>query len=170
MGGRSLLTYPQYTVVAEKVEALVLLGMSNSRMKDYFDLWILGQHAEFDGQILSNAITATFQSRQSAIPSKTPLGLSSTFSTNPRTQKNWLSFLKKNDLQAGPLEEVVAFLNQFLLKPMEACRESKTFNNHWKQGGPWQAIGLQNQGEKPKTRVHLQKKKHFFEPRNPKTK
>ncbi len=60
MPGPHLHVYPRYTVVAEKLEALTSLGMLNSRMKDYFDLWILAKHSDFDGQILSRAVAATF--------------------------------------------------------------------------------------------------------------
>ena len=58
-----LRVYPRYTVVAEKVEALTFLGIANSRMKDYFDLWILAQRTEFNGNILCQAIRATFNRR-----------------------------------------------------------------------------------------------------------
>ena len=60
--------YPRYTVVAEKLEALTSLGMLNSRMKDFFDLWVLAKHSDFDGKVLSRAVAATFERRQTAIP------------------------------------------------------------------------------------------------------
>ncbi|QIB66505.1 nucleotidyl transferase AbiEii/AbiGii toxin family protein [Kineobactrum salinum] len=64
-----LRAYPRYTVVAEKVEALSSLGIANSRMKDYFDLWILlAQHTDFDGDILRQAVQSTFDRRNTALP------------------------------------------------------------------------------------------------------
>ena len=79
--------YPHYTVVAEKLEALTSLGMLNSRMKDYFDLWVLAKYSEFDSQILTQAITATFQRRQTGIPDGVPIGLSNEFASDPQKDK-----------------------------------------------------------------------------------
>ena len=78
-----LRVYPRYTVVAEKLEALTSLGMLNSRMKDFFDLWILAKHADFDGSILSQAAAATFARRRTAVPSGVPMGLSEEFINAP---------------------------------------------------------------------------------------
>lgn len=60
----TLRVYPRYTVVAEKLEAIAALGIANSRMKDFFDLWILSRHTEFDGDTLRRAIRATFGGRR----------------------------------------------------------------------------------------------------------
>ncbi len=67
-----LRVYPRYTVVAEKLEAIAALGIANSRMKDFFDLWILSCHTEFDGDILRRAIRATFDRRKTALPPASP--------------------------------------------------------------------------------------------------
>ena len=63
-----LRAYPRYTVVAEKLEAMVKLGILNSRMKDSFDLWVLAGHSDFDGAVVATAIRATFERRGTAIP------------------------------------------------------------------------------------------------------
>jgi hypothetical protein len=63
-----LRVYPRYTVVAEKLEALTTLGMLNSRMKDFFDLWVQAKHSDFDGSVLLRAVAATFERRRTAIP------------------------------------------------------------------------------------------------------
>lgn len=63
-----LRVYPRYAVVAEKLEALTSLGMLNSRMKDFFDLWVLAKHADFDGGVLSRAVAATFERRRTRFP------------------------------------------------------------------------------------------------------
>ena len=68
--------YPRYTVVAEKLEALTPLGMLNSRMKDFFDYWMLAKHSDFDGLLLTRSVAATFDRRRTAIPEGTPIGLS----------------------------------------------------------------------------------------------
>ena len=71
--------YPRYSVIAEKFHALVVLGLGNSRAKDYFDLWTIAMHSELDGDVLSRAISATFERRKTSLPNEMPTGLSDTF-------------------------------------------------------------------------------------------
>ena len=110
-----LRVYPRYTVVAEKLEALTSLGMLNSRMKDFFDLWVLARYSEFDSQILSRAIAATFERRQTAIPEGVPIGLSIEFADDSQKDKQWNAFLRKNAIDPKPLSEVIADLREFLM-------------------------------------------------------
>lgn len=105
-----LRAYPKYTVVAEKFHAVCLLGMANTRMKDYFDLWVLLTEDTLDGSDLRRAVEATFRRRQLAIPSAVPSGLSDAFAQDAMKQKQWVAFLKKNQLKAVDLIEVVALL------------------------------------------------------------
>lgn len=72
-----LMVYPRYTVVAEKLEAMISLGAANSRLKDYFDLWVLARHSEFAGDVLHKAIGATLKRRGTVVPAGQPFGLSS---------------------------------------------------------------------------------------------
>ena len=109
-----LRAYPRYTVVAEKLEALVSLGMLNSRMKDYFDLWVLVTYAEFDNAILKKAIQATFERRGTPLPAKLPIGLSDEFANDGQKNKQWLAFLHKNGIAPKPLAEIVTDLRNFL--------------------------------------------------------
>ena len=80
--------------------ALVLLGIANSKMKDFFDLWILSRHSAFDGPILSSAIRATFERRATALPAGQPFGLSEAFVQDARKQTQWKAFLRRNVLDA----------------------------------------------------------------------
>lgn len=109
-----LRAYPRYTVVAEKLEASVSLGMLNSRMKDYFDLWVLVTYAEFDNAILKKAIQATFERRSTPLPAKLPIGLSDEFANDGQKNKQWLAFLHKNGIAPKPLAEIVTDLRNFL--------------------------------------------------------
>lgn len=109
-----LRAYPRYTVVAEKLEASVSLGMLNSRMKDYFDLWVLVTYAEFDNAILRKAIQATFERRGTPLPAKLPIGLSDEFANDGQKNKQWLAFLHKNGIAPKPLAEIVTDLRNFL--------------------------------------------------------
>jgi predicted nucleotidyltransferase component of viral defense system len=106
----ALRAYPVYTVVAEKYQAMVSLGIANTRMKDYFDLWILALHATIDRTVLGEAIQATFERRGTPIPFDAPLGLSAGFAADPMKQQQWKAFLFKNKLKAPELGEVVVVL------------------------------------------------------------
>lgn len=108
MPAPQLRTYPMYTVVAEKLHAIALLGMTNTRLKDYFDLWVLFERELFNINMLSQAISATFIRRGMAIPDEIPIGLTEEFSSDPTRQKLWSAFLRKNDLKIIPLADVVA--------------------------------------------------------------
>jgi predicted nucleotidyltransferase component of viral defense system len=108
MPAPQLRIYPMYTVVAEKLHAIALLGMTNTRLKDYFDLWVLFERESFDINTLSQAISATFIRRSMAIPDEVPIGLTEEFSSDPTRQKLWTAFLRKNDLKIIPLADVVA--------------------------------------------------------------
>jgi predicted nucleotidyltransferase component of viral defense system len=109
----ALRAYPVYTVIAEKYHAIVKLGAANTRMKDYFDLWVLARHATIDRTILQEAIDATFKRRDTPISPNEPFGLSSGFAADRMKQQQWNAFLSKSKLSAPPLAEVVELLSQF---------------------------------------------------------
>ena len=109
-----LRTYPVYTVVAEKLHAMVLLGMTNSRLKDYLDLSVLLEREALDPATLAAAIAATFTRRGTALPTALPIGLSDEFANDKSRQALWVAFLKKNALPAVPLTSVVATLRATL--------------------------------------------------------
>jgi hypothetical protein len=103
-----LRAYPKYTVVAEKLHAICLLGMANSRMKDYFDLWTLLTEEELAPKELNRAVQATFARRQLTMLSDLPIGLSDAFAQDPIKQRQWAAFLRKNGLKSLALLDVVA--------------------------------------------------------------
>ncbi|MEB0136935.1 nucleotidyl transferase AbiEii/AbiGii toxin family protein [Actimicrobium sp. CCC2.4] len=105
-----LRTYPVYTVISEKLHAIALLGMTNSRMKDYLDIWVLLEREDLDADTLAKAIAATFGRRGMPIPVSLPIGLTVEFAADPSRQTMWLAFLKKNRLAMTPLLDVVAML------------------------------------------------------------
>lgn len=109
-----LRVYPRYTVVAEKVETIATLGIANSRMKDYFDLWVLRQQGDFDSEVLRLAIVATFARRGRPLPSQVPVGLSDAFAADLQKQRQWQAFLKKNQLEQTELAVVVQALRDWL--------------------------------------------------------
>ena len=103
-------TYPVYTVVAEKLHAIVVLGMVNSRLKDYLDLVVIMEREALDEPTLALAIAATFQRRGTALPNAPPVGLSDEFALDPTRIALWQSLLKKNDIVHRPLVDVVKVL------------------------------------------------------------
>jgi predicted nucleotidyltransferase component of viral defense system len=109
-----LRTYPTYTVVAEKLHAIALLGMTNSRLKDYFDLSVLVERETLDSELLAKAIRATFERRGMAVPGALPIGLSDEFAHDASRQALWLTFLKKNELAPEPLSAIVDRLQSAL--------------------------------------------------------
>ena len=108
----TLRAYPKATVVAEKLHAVTVLGMTNTRMKDFFDLWVLLQDTTLDDAELQRAIEATFTRRQTAVPGTQPIGLSDAFAEDATKQVQWRAFLKKNRLPAMDLAEVISYVRE----------------------------------------------------------
>lgn len=102
-----LRAYPKYTVIAEKLHAICLLGLANTRMKDYFDLDVLLGDVAIDPVELRHAIGATFARRKLAVPDDWPVGLSEAFCVDAVKQAQWTAFLRKNRLDSMPLPVVV---------------------------------------------------------------
>ena len=115
--------YARETVVAEKFQAMVALGMANSRMKDYYDLWIISQAFEIDRSRLAGAISATFARRGTAIPDAVPEGLSRTFAEDAVKRQQWESFKRNLGVDPGPLDGVVGALEGFLMPAAAAARD-----------------------------------------------
>lgn len=109
-----LLIYPPETVVAEKLEAAVSLGLDNSRMKDFFDLYWLSQHQKFKGDLLIESVQATFARRNTPLPRKSPIALTETFSNDAGKILQWNAFRRKGKLSAPDLADVIGRVAAFL--------------------------------------------------------
>jgi hypothetical protein len=105
-----LRTYPVYTVIAEKLHAIEILGMTNSRLKDYFDLKVLLVRETLDAETLAKAIAATFTRRGTALTNELLIGLSQEFETDKSRQTLWAAFTRKNALAEDSLASVVTEL------------------------------------------------------------
>ncbi|NOX98610.1 MAG: nucleotidyl transferase AbiEii/AbiGii toxin family protein [Verrucomicrobia bacterium] len=129
----NLLAYPPETVIAEKLEAAVTLQLSNSRMKDFYDLYWLSQHMSFDRAVLSGAIAATFARRGTELPEEAPLALTSEFASDPGKNTQWKAFLRKGKLEAPTFPEIIPRLAGFLMPVIE----NKGVQQKWEPGRGW---------------------------------
>ena len=137
MAAPKLWAYSRETVVAEKLEAIVKLGMLNTRFKDYFDLHYLAQKFPFAGDSLVKSIAATFKRRGTAFPAGLPPGLTPMFGTDPAKIRGWQAFWRKT----GPKNEmptlatVIELLVNFLELPLDAAAKDKPLTATWKNSG-----------------------------------
>jgi predicted nucleotidyltransferase component of viral defense system len=134
-----LRAYPRETVIAEKLEAMVRLGLKNSRMKDFYDVAALADGFAFDGATLARAIAATFSRRQTPIPPSLPLALTSTFADDALKEQQWAAFMRRAGLKnEGTLPATVTALVHLLERPLAAVRaEDGAWTATWPPRGPW---------------------------------
>lgn len=127
-----LRVYPVYTVIAEKYQAMVMLGQVNSRMKDFFDLAVIARRTELDGATLAAAIAATFARRQTILPTERPLALTQHFSEDITKRRQWQAFLSKNRIEAASLGETVALLDDLLWPPTQVAAAGSQATATWR--------------------------------------
>lgn len=135
MPAPALRGYPPETVIAEKVEAMVVLDEINSRMKDFYDVWLIAQRFEFDGSLLQRAIHATFRQRRTDLPAGLPVALTDSFAA--QKQEMWRAFVVRNDLGAVvPVDfrTVVEGLRTFIVPSFRG----NAFSGHWSNRQTWQ--------------------------------
>ncbi|MBD2692570.1 nucleotidyl transferase AbiEii/AbiGii toxin family protein [Anabaena catenula] len=132
--------YPRETVVAEKFQAMVSLGIRNSRIKDFYDIWFLCQNFEFQGDLLSQAFINTFQRRKTEIPVKEPLALTEEFANDSDKQKQWQAFKNKLKIVDTPnsFGELINEIKDFIMPPCLAAAENETFDKLWNTSGKWE--------------------------------
>jgi len=133
-----LLGYSRESTIAEKFEAMVKLGILNSRMKDFFDIWLILRHFDFQGRKLAEAISKTFSTRGTNIQSE-PTALTASFAEDTAKAAQWRGFIRKNRLKDVPqnLVEVVPAIAAFLIPIAEQLATGASFKGTWKAPGPW---------------------------------
>ena len=133
-----LMGYSRESTVAEKFEAMVKLGILNSRMKDFFDIWFLSRQFNFTGKTLQNAVNATFSTRATALSSM-PTAFTPDFSKDPTKDAQWKAFIRKNRLADIPKDfhKIVADVTMFLMPVVESITSKRPFQSSWKAPGPW---------------------------------
>ncbi len=131
--------YPPEVVVAEKFHAMVLLGIANSRMKDFFDIWTLASTYRFDIDLLARAIRSTFERRQTGLPKGVPLAFTEEFFEDASKKTQWRAFIGRIGLAGDQptLAQIVPFLASFLLPAIEVAAHRPSPLHVWASGGPW---------------------------------
>jgi hypothetical protein len=133
-----LYAYSRETTIAEKFEAMTKLGELNSRMKDFFDIWLLSRQFDFHGETLRSAIERTFAHRQSAIVVDAT-ALSDDFASLPGKQQQWEAFVSRSRIAEAPtnLAEVIRDLQAFLRPVVEAAAAGLPFSAGWQPQAGW---------------------------------
>jgi hypothetical protein len=136
-----LLGYPLETMIAEKLHAMTVLDMANSRMKDFFDLWTIAVRHELSGELVAQAVSATFERRATPLPDSPPIALTEAFYESPAKQTQWVAFLRKSRVSSAPSElaGVARKLRELFLPVLDALSREVPFRREWGPGGPWRA-------------------------------
>ena len=137
-----VLTYSRAAVVAEKFEAMVVLGARNSRIKDFFDIHYLATHFPFDGAELTEAIRRTFDRRKTPLPEEVPVGLTEEYWQQAGRDTQLRAFIRRARMDAASqkVSGIAPTLRKFLLPPCEALMNKEPFARHWPVGGSWQPV------------------------------
>jgi hypothetical protein len=131
--------YTRESMIAEKVQMIVYLAEVNSRMKDFYGVWWLATHFDFDGSLLAQAIHETFQWRQTPL-SLTSVAFSGRFTKDETKQGQWRAFIRRLRLDDAPstLSEATENIAAFILPVFQALVEQEHFDQYWQPGGPWE--------------------------------
>lgn len=130
--------YSRESVIAEKFQAIVYLGMLNSRMKDFYDIWSLAMQFNFDGPLLASALRETFRQRQTPLQ-EMPVAFTPAFTTDPDKQVQWRAFVRRLPQDPAPptLEVAVRGVAALLQPIVQAMVQGQDFEQRWQPSGPW---------------------------------
>jgi hypothetical protein len=132
--------YPVETAIAEKLEAIVDLGLTNSRMKDFFDLWSLLGNLELDGETMTTAVQATFARRGTVVPANLPVGLTEEFATQRTKLTQWSAFMARLRISNPPaLATVLERIATFAMPVFAAINTSNQVAGRWRATREWAA-------------------------------
>ncbi len=134
----SIRGYSKESIISEKFHAMVKLGVLNSRMKDFYDIWWLSQQFYFKGLTLSSALRKTFENRKTEIISH-PVVFQKSFASDKSKQDQWRAFIQRTKIRDVPenfivvLNELKAFIDPLII----ALINKKAMPRAWKPSGPW---------------------------------
>ncbi|MDE7259657.1 MAG: nucleotidyl transferase AbiEii/AbiGii toxin family protein [Lachnospiraceae bacterium] len=123
-------TYSIYSVIAEKFEAFVSLGLANSRYKDFYDIYVLACGYDFEGAELKNAIVETFSHRGTGFDDI--VAFEDDFTEDVTHQNRWKAFIKKKKtLPQVDFKETMEVIRTLLMPVAEAIRNDSDFDKKW---------------------------------------
>ncbi|MBU4346888.1 MAG: nucleotidyl transferase AbiEii/AbiGii toxin family protein [Candidatus Omnitrophica bacterium] len=131
--------YPAESVISEKFEAMIKLGLLNSRMKDFYDIWLMMRQFDFNGTDITEALKKTFKHRKTDLPERKPLFAEEIYDEKSDRQTLWMAFLSKGDIKHAPdkLAITAKEIENFLIEPIGALNKGLKFTKEWKAPGPW---------------------------------
>lgn len=131
--------YPPESVISEKFEAMIKLGLLNSRMKDFYDIWLMIRQFNFNGSDLAEALKRTFEHRKTNIPAGKPLFVEEIYDEKSDRQTLWKAFLRKGNIKHAPEKLTITAkeIENFLIKPLDAINKAQEFVGEWKAPGQW---------------------------------
>lgn len=131
--------YPAESVISEKFEAMIKLGLLNSRMKDFYDSWLMIRQFNFNGLDLAETLKRTFEHRKTDLPAGKPLFAEEIYDEKSDRQTLWKAFLRKGNIKHAPetLAITAKEIEDFLIEPLDAIHKGKEFVSEWKAPGPW---------------------------------
>jgi predicted nucleotidyltransferase component of viral defense system len=133
-----LLSYTRESVIAEKLESIARLELINSRIKDFYDIWLLAMEDFFEGKILQRAVTETFKHRNREL-STDVLEIVDEYSRTERATARWAILRRKSRLEDAPInfKEIAEVIKGFLGPVIHAVEEGSPAPGKWDPGGPW---------------------------------
>ena len=131
--------YPAESVISEKFETMVKLGLLNSRMKDFYDIWLMVRQFDFNESTIAEALKRTFKHRKTDLPRAQPLFAEEIYDEQSDRQMLWKAFLRKGDIKHAPekLTTTAKEIEEFLIKPLNAIKNNQEFKGKWMAPGPW---------------------------------
>ncbi len=137
-----ILAYQPPTAIAEKFEAMVNLGLVNSRLKDFYDIWMLARTLSFDGRELVAALSATFSRRDTGLPDESPVALTEAFTRQTATTTMWRTYrrtLAASNIEVPEsLDKVVDVITRFIMPAAAAAATGGPFEKSWTPASGWQ--------------------------------
>ena len=137
--GPSILAYSVNSVIAEKFHAMAKLGIANSRIKDFYDIWIISKYMPISGPVLFETIIQTFKRRGDELPGNVPFALTQSFWSDTLKQKQWLAYINKNKLSTDghDFQFVVEDIKRFFSPIITAFKNNDEFNSRWSYKKGW---------------------------------
>jgi predicted nucleotidyltransferase component of viral defense system len=131
--------YSRESTIAEKFHAMVRREALNSRVRDFYDIWLLSRQFDFDGGVLSTAVKRTFANRRTEVPAS-PVAFGPAFGEQDDKAAMWSAYVRKSRLGDAPssFAAVVGAVAGFLGPVAAALADGRSFEKAWPAGGPWQ--------------------------------